>query len=421
MDILPNEILQQIILKCDNVKNLSIVNKQFNVICSDSYLWYKLIEQHYVKLPNYTAERNYRNVYYDIQRIRILNHNRSAIELHGTAIWPNTLKSICIDTFYYWMTHICTIYPNIADTLTYYYFAIPDDPEKFRIFLNFSKRFLSIHEYKELLTHKISSETKLYYVKNAIVVQMILDEIDDKNSYCLSLDLFGETVLFERRSICKIKVLLGNVNAPNEYCLMTNNRGATALEAFKIILSYVNDKDAYCKMQNNKGQTILHFLASDLRGSTIKDQMETIMKYIIDNIIDLDSVCEMKIQGRRRLVHYLKYDIKVYKFRYNLINNNFISCEDYDIFPQECSAKQLDTYIGEKTYIKSVDEYKNLYIIHISDILYYVLRRLNDINLHLNVKPILICLCEQRKFNCVCGKKTLYFTFDSCSTIIKSL
>ena len=55
MDNLPDEILQQIILYCDldDINNLISVNKLFGTLCSDSYLWYRLIERRFVKLHEY--------------------------------------------------------------------------------------------------------------------------------------------------------------------------------------------------------------------------------------------------------------------------------------------------------------------------------------------------------------------------------
>ena len=406
MNTLPDEILHHIILYCsiDDIKNLSIANKTFNVICNDSYLWYKLIEHYHIRLPNYAPEKNYRKIYRDICHVKFFNCDKSV------------LAQMCIDTFYCWISF---------DIFRANIFTIPDDPGKFRIFIDFSKRFLSADKFKELLYQTRHGNTILYYTKNVIIIQMILDEIDDKNIYCLLKNSRGCTALHKRIPIDKLKFLLNNVTDPQTYCSMVDYGGETPLfynrypGAIKTILSYIDDKDTYLKTQNIINSTILHLVAYDYRQRRVG--AEASIKYIIDNITDLDSICEMKIMGQRRFIHFFRRDIKVHKFQYNFMNNNVINYKDQDIFPRECTAEMLDIYIGEKPYIKSIDENKNLYIIHISDILYYILRRLKHINVHLNDKPTPICLCGKRKFACICSKTTVYFTFDLCATLIKPL
>lgn len=372
MFTLPTEIVQYILeqLPIGDISSFSKTNSENNLISNDNYLWYKLTNRDHLSY-HYDDSVDFKYLYYNYPWYKLVNKDKFVMAFHISinfeAVHKNqTWHQLVCDAYYsecpfdysidfkylyenlaplyetglYLRTEIsnmdiwkylCYKYTNGKISITYvrtdhypYLIHLANNEEQINVLFNILKSSLTQQEISDYckIKNKLYQQTGLHLAKNAQHCKILLDNVDDPESYCHMLNRGGRTALMHATSGEHALHLLNAVSNKDEYAKCQDNYGLTALhhavnaEVSAVLLDHVKHKSLYVRNQDLEWRTPLFFVktveqaqvlleANDYHGYIChKDKyLFTVLhkckgyeltKLLLESVSDPNALCNLK-------------------------------------------------------------------------------------------------------------------------------
>lgn len=314
---LPLEIAQHIVtyLELGDAMNISKISNIFNDVLDDPYIWYKFIEKYYIRLPNYTSDKDYKNIFNRIEKIG--NEVAGILQIGNVA-----------DDIWYYVSYQQIMAIKKFNRSNFALWPINRTPNLFKIYIDLCKIHLPNSLFQELLCMEGNGMNLFNYVSLPIA-RILLQVVDDKEAYCRTNNSLYPTALFNIKCVETAKLILDTVKDPEEYLSRTDYRGCTVcwnnpdIQYLELVLPYIKNKNKYFNILNSSLETVLF---------TVRDSGR--LRLILDNVDNPDAYCRKRNNLGCTILHHLysrKYDIS-----FDTINILLSYIVDVDSF---CSIK----------------------------------------------------------------------------------